>query len=94
MTLDKKPLKSPNPVDQGIADPIVTPPPAPDAQKPSELEDVETSKRGPSQATRLVELAQEGGTDLFHTPAGDGYCSVAVNGHRETYSLRSRAAKE
>ena len=44
---------------------------------------------GPSQATRLVELALE--WDLFHSPDGHAYASVAMGEHRETWLLRSAA---
>jgi hypothetical protein len=45
--------------------------------------------RGPTQATRLVGLASE--AELFHTQDDDAYATVAVNGHRETHKLRTRA---
>jgi hypothetical protein len=43
--------------------------------------------RGASQATRLVELAA--GAELFHTPEREAFATVAVDGHRETWSLKS-----
>jgi len=41
------------------------------------------------QADALIELANQ--CELFHTPAGDAYADVTVNGHRETYRVRSKA---
>jgi hypothetical protein len=43
-----------------------------------------------SQATRLVELVHEAGIELFHTPDGDAYGSIPVDGHLETYPLKVR----
>ena len=44
-----------------------------------------------SHADLLVELAQD--ADLFHTPGGcdsEAYASIMVNGHRETWAIRSK----
>jgi hypothetical protein len=41
-----------------------------------------------SVATKLVELAS--GLELFHDPDGIGYASIAVDAHKEIYSLRSK----
>jgi len=46
------------------------------------------AEKGPSQATRLVELALEAGVELFHTPDGEAYATVAGKGHRETWPLK------
>jgi energy-coupling factor transporter ATP-binding protein EcfA2 len=43
----------------------------------------------PSQAERLVALVA-GEVDLFHTPGGEGYATINVGEHRETWALRSR----
>ena len=43
---------------------------------------------GHSQASLLVALADS--ARLFHTPAGDGYGAVPVNGHFENWLLRSK----
>lgn len=48
-------------------------------------------KRSP--ATQLLELIAESVT-VYHTPAGDPYADVKIDGHRETYALPSRAARE
>lgn len=45
--------------------------------------------RPPSQATLLVQLAAD--TDLFHTPDGEAYATVLVNGHKETRMLKEKA---
>lgn len=42
-----------------------------------------------SQSTKLVELAQSLGIDLFHTPAGEGYAVVSMNSHCENWRLSS-----
>lgn len=42
-----------------------------------------------SQADILIALAKKNGASLFRTPDGDGYADIVVNGHRETWPLRS-----
>ena len=42
-----------------------------------------------SAATRLVKLAAD--CDLFHTPDHEGMVSIPINGHRETWFLKSKA---
>ena len=44
--------------------------------------------RGPTQADVLIGLADE--SDLFHTSEGIGYADLDVNGHRETWPIRSK----
>ena len=44
-----------------------------------------------SQATRLVTLATEAGVELFHTPEGEPYASIVVEGHTETWPLKVRS---
>jgi hypothetical protein len=41
-----------------------------------------------SQATRLVTLAQAARATLFHTPDGEAYASLVVEGHTETWPLK------
>jgi hypothetical protein len=41
-----------------------------------------------SQATTLIELASE--AEFFHTSEGEAYASVEINGHLETWPLKSR----
>jgi len=48
----------------------------------------EEGGRGPKQADILIELAQE--ADLFHAPDVTAYADLQVNGHRETWSVRSK----
>lgn len=43
-----------------------------------------------SAATRLVQLAEAGDLDLFHTEEQEGYATVCVGAHRETWRLRSK----
>jgi hypothetical protein len=45
----------------------------------------------PSQATRLVDLALTTSIELFHTPDGEAYATIAVEGHRETWPLKVKA---
>lgn len=47
-----------------------------------------------SAATTLVRLAQEANVELFHTPSRDPYISIPVNGHVETYALKSKAVRD
>jgi hypothetical protein len=48
----------------------------------------EVSRRGPTQADILIELAQT--AELFHTPDGTGFADLDINGHRETWPIRSK----
>ena len=41
-----------------------------------------------SQATCLVRLATAAGAELFHTPEGEAYASIRVEGHTETWPLK------
>jgi hypothetical protein len=51
----------------------------------------DVSGRGPTQADILIELAQS--AELFHAPDGRGYADIVVNGHRETWCIRSKGLK-
>ena len=44
--------------------------------------------RGPTQADILIELAQS--AELFHAPSGTGFADIDINGHRETWAVRSK----
>jgi len=48
----------------------------------------EAAGRPSTQAETLIELAQT--ADLFRTPARTGYADIVVNGHRETWPIRSK----
>jgi hypothetical protein len=48
----------------------------------------EVSSAKPKQADLLIKFAEAG--DLYHTPQGTGFADVFVNGHRETWPIRSR----
>jgi hypothetical protein len=56
------------------------------------LRQMETAgqEEGQSQATLLVSLAMGAGAELFHSPEGDAYASISVEGHRETWPLKVR----
>jgi hypothetical protein len=47
----------------------------------------EGNGNGPSHATQLVQMAEDAGIQLFHTPAGEPFATVPVDAHRETLSL-------
>ncbi len=51
--------------------------------------DGENSKKGPTQAQRLIQLAPTS-AELFHAPDRTAYVTIAINGHRETMRLRSK----
>jgi hypothetical protein len=55
--------------------------------------DDDEKKPRKSQADRLVELAQESGIELFHTPGGDpeAYVAIPISDHRETMRVSSKA---
>ncbi len=48
----------------------------------------ETGGRSPTQADVLLELAQA--AELFHSPDGTGFADLDINGHRETWPIRSK----
>ena len=47
--------------------------------------------RGPSQADILIGLTADAG--LLHVPDGTGYVDLEINGHRETWPIRSKGFK-
>ncbi|KXG76613.1 hypothetical protein AN618_15060 [Fervidicola ferrireducens] len=49
-------------------------------------------KERESQAQSLVNLALSSGVELFHTPDGNAYATVPVNGHKETWPVSSRGS--
>jgi hypothetical protein len=51
-------------------------------------ENGDTPGRAPTQADILIDLVQT--AQLFHTPDSTGYADVEVNGHRETWAIRSK----
>jgi hypothetical protein len=62
----------------------------PDADDPDATDDAS----GGSDAKLLVSLGKQ--ADLFHTPGGhdsEGFASLVVSGHRETWGINSRAFK-
>ena len=44
--------------------------------------------RGPTQADILIELAENAA--LFHAPDGTGFADLDIDGHRETWAIRSK----
>ncbi len=57
-----------------------------------DIGDAEDGER-PSQATMLVQLALKADAELFHNAAGDGFVTVQVGGHGETWPVRSKAMR-
>jgi len=51
----------------------------------------EDSGRGPKQADLLIEMAQEAA--LFHGPDATAFADLQVNGHRETWPVRTKGFK-
>ena len=49
-----------------------------------------TEKR--SQCDRLIQLADA--VELYHTPDGDGFATVQVNGHGENWRIRSKPFRD
>ena len=54
-------------------------------------ENGETGGHDPKQADILIELAAQ--AELFHTADGTSYADFEVNGHRETWAIRSKMFK-
>src|SRR5262245_52760529 len=50
--------------------------------------DAQGQEEDQSQATVLVNLAMGAGAELFHSPEGDAYASILVEGHTETWLLK------
>jgi hypothetical protein len=44
-------------------------------------------------STKLLELAQNNGCELWHTPDNEPYVSFTIDGHRESHPLKNRAVK-
>src|SRR5262245_28392834 len=51
-------------------------------------ENREGGGRGPKQADILIDLALSAG--LFHAPDGTGFADLDINGHRETWPIRTK----
>lgn len=47
----------------------------------------------PTQSEILIRLADEAGVQLFHTPDREAFALLPVNGHRETWRVRSKDFK-
>ena len=45
-----------------------------------------------SQASVLIEVTED--AEFFHTSDGDTYATIPVNGHRETWALKSRGFRD
>jgi hypothetical protein len=48
----------------------------------------EVGGRGPTQADILIDLAQT--AELFHVPDDTGFADLNINGHRETWPIRTK----
>jgi hypothetical protein len=51
----------------------------------------ERRRRGPTQADLLIELARA--ANLFHAPDWAGFADIEIDGHRETWPIRSKGFK-
>jgi hypothetical protein len=51
-------------------------------------ENGDVGRRGPTQADILIDLAQS--AELFHAPDGTGFADLDINGHRETWPIRTK----
>ena len=51
-------------------------------------ENGDADRRGPTQADILIDLA--GAAELFHAPDGTAFADLDINGHRETWPVRSK----
>jgi hypothetical protein len=51
-------------------------------------ENGDRGRRGPTQADILMDLAQS--AELFHAPDGTGFADLDINGHRETWAIRTK----
>ena len=52
----------------------------------------EKADKGSKQADILIAVAIS--AELFHTPDGTGYADLMVNGHCETYAIRSKSFRQ
>jgi hypothetical protein len=52
----------------------------------------EKPDREPSQSERLIGYVDD--AELFHTPDGEAYATFTVNGHKETWPLKSKRFKQ
>jgi hypothetical protein len=50
-------------------------------------------KKEGTQATVLVGLALKGGAEFFHTPEGEGYATLPLDGRFETWPLRTKTVR-
>ena len=61
--------------------------------EPASAVDSDSGKE--SQATAMVRLALEAGIDLWHTPGGDAFITIALSDHhREHYPTASRGTRD
>jgi hypothetical protein len=64
-----------------------------DAGRPASTDAASQTKSDKrTHAETLLNLAGE--VELFHTPAGDAYASFQVNGHRETWPVKSKGFRQ
>ena len=59
-----------------------------EAAAPFGGENADVPRRNPTQADILLDLAQS--AELFHTPDGAGFADLNINGHRESWPIRSK----
>ena len=54
----------------------------------------EPKAASPSQASKMVRLAEEASAKMWHTPEGEPYVTVVILGNRETFALRGKRADQ
>ena len=58
-----------------------------------ELDDASNDRVKPNQSEILIGLADEAGVQLFHAPDREAFALLPVNGHHETWRVRSKDLK-
>jgi hypothetical protein len=75
-----------------VSDPTETQ--ALDANAVEGIEQLDAKQQGKeSKATAAVKLALENGVELFHTPEGEAYATIPVDGRRETWPLKTKTVR-
>ena len=64
-----------------------------DIQQADEQIDEVKGQEKVSRATQLVKLALTEGAELFHTPEGEAYATVPIDGRRETWPLKTKTIR-
>jgi hypothetical protein len=60
--------------------------------RPTRIGKAKSEKSDDTQAQQLTKISTAAG--LFHAPNGTGYADISVNGHRETWAIRSKTFRQ